>query len=560
MMRRIGTDLRYGLHMMKKAKTFTILAVVTLAIGIGANTAMFSVIYGVLLRPLPFDDPDRLVQIWHTPPQSSFPGIKTFSVSPANYLDWKAQSRSFEGMSAINYTVLSLTGKGEPEALQGREVSPDFFSILRVAPMLGRSFAPQEEQPANSHVVVLSHRLWQTRFGGNAGIVGQTVNLDETPYTVIGVMPRNFHYPEDAQFWVPLAWTPQERAVRGAHDSIVVARLKDGATMQAAQSEMDTISSRLEQEYPADDKGWGAVIVPLQEDMVGDVKPALLVLLGSVFFVLLIACVNVANLMLAKVLDRRKEIAVRTALGASRVRIMQQILAESVALAATGGLLGALLAVVGERALVAYLADQLPRVTEISIDYRVLAFTTAISLLAGVITGLAPAWKLSNVNVHDALKQGSGRGAETGGNRTRSVLVVCEVALSLILLAGAGLLMRSLWKLQSVEPGFDARNVVVGYVSVPGKKYDDPQKWSSMLAQLLQGLRSLPGVQSAAVIDALPMGGGSTQPIAVEGRPVVAMSEQPEMPLRRAGPGYFSTLHVRVLRGREFNDGDIPGR
>lgn len=559
-MKQLLSDFRYGARMMRKAKVFAAIAVVTLAIGIGANTAIFSVIYGVLLRPLPFNEPDRLVQIWHTPPQSSFPGMKTFSVSAANYLDWKAQSRSFENMAISSYSGLNLTGNGEPQPLRGLRVSPEFFSVLQASPMLGRTIAAGEDQPGREHVIVLSHGLWTAKFGADPSLVGRNVTLDETPYTVIGVMPRNFRYPETAEFWVPLAFTPAERSVRGEHHYGVVARLKPGVDIHSAQSEMDTISHRLEQLYPVDDKGWGAITVPLKEDLVGDVRPALLVLLGSVVFVLLIACVNVANLMLAKILDRRKEIAIRNALGASRARILQQVLSESVVLSLIGGILGAALAYLGVHAIVTYLSDRLPRAADITVDWRVLVFTLLISVIAGVLTGLAPALRLSHVNVSDELKRGSGRGAETGGKRTRSALVVAEVALSLMLLAGAGLLLRSLWKLQSVDPGFDVHNVLTGNFSVPRTKLPTPLQATTFYQQILQNLRTVPGVESAALIDDLPLSGGSMQPIAVEGRPAAAMADQPEMPVRQASADYFRTMRIRVVQGREFNDDDVIGR
>src|SRR5689334_2962812 len=484
-MKQLRADFRYGLRMMMKSKLFSIIAVLTLGIGIGANSTIFSVVYGVLLRPLPFKNPERLMYIWHTPPQTSFPGVKTFSVSPANYFDWKDQSHSFEQMAVSGFKGLNLTGIGEPQALRGQAVSPEYFSVLGVAPMLGRSFAPDEDQSGRDHVVILSYGLWKSHFGADRGIVGRTINLDENPYTVIGVMPSNFRFPEYAEFWSPLSWTPATRAVRGAHDLSVIARLKPGVDLHTAQAELNTISRRLEQEYPVDDKGWGAIVVPLREDMVGDVRPALLVLLGAVLLVLLIACANVANLMLAKILDRRTEIAVRSALGASRSRILQQVLSEAVLLAIFGGVLGTLLAIFGVSAIVGYLSDQLPRAREISLDQWVLGFTLLISVATGLITGVVPAWRLSNVNVGEALKHG-GRGADTGGKHTRSILVVAEVALSLILLVGAGLLMRTLWKLQSVDPGFNPHNVLTASLSLADKKFSTPQQTSLFYEQVRQ--------------------------------------------------------------------------
>jgi predicted permease len=389
--------------------------------------------------------------------------------------------------------------------------------------------------------------------------VGRTINLDENPYTVIGVMPSNFRFPEYAEFWSPLSWTPATRAVRGAHDLSVIARLKPGVDLHTAQAEMNTISRRLEQEYPVDDKGWGAIVVPLREDMVGDVRPALLVLLGAVLLVLLIACANVANLMLAKILDRRTEIAVRSALGASRSRILQQVLSEAVLLAIFGGVLGTLLAIFGVSAIVGYLSDQLPRAREISLDQWVLGFTLLISVATGLITGVVPAWRLSNVNVGEALKHG-GRGADTGGKHTRSILVVAEVALSLILLVGAGLLMRTLWKLQSVDPGFNPHNVLTASLSLADKKFSTPQQTSLFYEQVRQQVKAVPGVTSAALVTSLPFSGGSIQPVGLEGHPVVAMADQPEVPVRLISADYFRSMGIGILQGREFTDNDTSER
>src|SRR6266576_1461401 len=311
-------DIRFGYRMLRKAPAFTVVAVIVLALGIGANTAIFSVVNSVLLRPLPFQDPDHLVQVWHVPPQKSFPGVSKFSVSPANYLDWASQNHSFEGMAIYGYANYNLTGKGEPESISAIRVSPEFFSVLRARPLLGRTFAPEENQAGHGQVVVLSQPFWQTHFASDPNIVGQAISLNSQSYTVVGVMPARFSFPTSSdpkmqpQVWTPLAWTDEQRVVRGNHNYHVIARLQPKSDVKQAQAEMTTISSRLEQQYPADDKGWGAIVVPLREEMVGEVRPALLILLGAVAFVLLIACANVANLSLVKVLARKKEIAIRT--------------------------------------------------------------------------------------------------------------------------------------------------------------------------------------------------------------------------------------------------------
>jgi len=409
MMTGVLQDFRYALRQLRKSPGFTAVAVITLALGIGANTAIFSVVNGALLRPLAFREPDRLVHVWHVPPAKSFPGMTTFAVSAANYLDWKSQNQVFENMAIYTYHGFTLTGGEKPEQVDAGAVSSSFFETLGVQPMLGRFFSPQEDQPGRSNVVVFSHRFWQDHFGSNAAIVGHNINIDGQNFLVAGVMPPSFRYPDFAQVWTPMAWTDRERAVRGEHHYSVVARLKSGIALKQAQAAMNTISSRLEQLYPDDNREWGAVVVPLHDDLVSDVRPALLVLLGAVAFVLLIACVNVANLALAKTLSRRKEIAIRTALGASSARVLRQILAETVLLALAGGALGLTFAHSGVRLIMAFLADKLPRSIDVGLDAKVLAFTAAISLLTGIVAGAVPALRLTRADVNQALKQGLGR-------------------------------------------------------------------------------------------------------------------------------------------------------
>jgi len=554
-------DFRYALRQLRKSPGFAAVAVITLALGIGFNTAIFSVVNAVLLRPLAFADASRLVRIWHVPPEKSFPGMTTFPVSAANYLDWERQTQVFDHMAIYSYHGFTVTGGDKPEQLSAGAVSSGFFATLGVQPMVGRVLSPEEDQPGRSHVVVLSYRLWQEHFGGNPGIVGHDINLDGQPYLVAGVMPSNFQFPDFAKMWTPMAWTDQERAVRGEHHSIVIARLKPGVDLNRAQAEMNTISDRLQQQYPDDDKGWGAVVVPMQQDLVSDVRPALLVLLGAVAFVLLIACVNVANLALAKTFSRQKEIAIRTALGATSARILRQILTETVLLALAGGALGLAFAHFAVRFIVAFLADKLPHSIEVGLDSKVLIFTAVISVVTGIVAGVLPAWRLTRRDVNQALKQGLGRtDADAGGHRTRSVLVVSEVALSLILLIGAGLMIRSFQNLRNVNPGFDSRQVLTMSVMVSRAKFPSPDQAISFFDRVLQRVRSLPGVESAAVIDNIPLTGGSHQPIAIEGRPVVPMSEQPEVDVRLVSAGYMSAMHIPTLRGRGLSDTDVAGR
>ena len=561
-------DIRFSARMLRKAPAFTVVAVVVLALGIGANTAIFSVVNAVLLKPLPFRDPERLVQVWHVPPAKSFPGMTRFSVSPANYIDWAGQNHVFEKMAIYGYDNYNLAGKSEPEPVFAVTVSPDFFSVLGAMPMLGRTFLPEENQAGHGHVVVLSQGFWQSHFAADPSIVGRAISLNSESYTVVGVIPSKLVFPTSSdpkaqtQMWTPLAWTDAKRAVRGNHNYLVIGRLNSNATVQRAQAEMNTISARLEQAYPADDKGWGAVVVPLRDQLVGGVRPALLVLLGAVGFVLLISCANVANLVLVKTLARQKEIAIRTALGASSVRVVRQILSETMMLGLAGGIVGLFLAHYGVRLIVAFLAQSLPRATGIGVDAPVLTFTLAVSVMTGIIAGLIPALRANRANINDSLKQGVGRtDADSGGNRIRSGLVISEVALSLVLLIGAGLMLRSLWQLRSVDPGVDPHNVVTTTVTLSPTKYAKPEQQVAFFDQLLQRLRSLPGVVSAGAIDALPVsGGGSTQPVAAEGHPTVPMSEQPEVAVRVVEPGFFETMKVPLLQGRLLNVSDVADR
>jgi len=563
-MQNVLQELRHGLRTLNRSRAFAIAAVLVLALGIGANTAIFSVVNAVLLRPLAFPQPDQLVQIWHTPPQKSFPGMKEFAVSAANYLDWAAQNHVFQQMSIYSWSHYNLTGKGEPQFISARGVSAEFFSVLQAEPIIGRVFSRDEDQPGHNHVAILSENFWRNQFGADPGIVGQDISLDGSAYRVIGVIPAKFQFPitsdpvEAAKIWTPLAMTDLERAVRGEHHYLVIGRLRAGVDIQQAQAEMDTISRRLEQEYPADDKGWGAVVKPLREELTGEVRTPLLVLLGAVALVLLIACANVANLVLARVVSRQKEIAVRSALGASRIRLLRQIVCETVVLSVVGGLLGLLIAHFGVQLIVAFLASKLPRASAITVDGFVLAFTLAVSLAAGILAGLVPAFRLSNVNVSEALKQGTRTSSDTGGNRTRGVLVVSEVALSLMLLVGAGLLIRTLWALRKVDPGLDPHNVVAVIPSVSRTTFPQPAQEIAFYQQLVDKLKPLPGVESAAVIDDLPLNGGSNQPIQIEGRPLQAMADQPEVAVRMSSPGYFHTMHIPLLRGRDFGDQDTP--
>jgi predicted permease len=550
-------DVRYGLRVLLKSPVFTAVAVLSLALGIGANTAIFSVVNGILFRPLPYPDSERLVAVWHTPPQESFPGLDRFSVSPANYLDWREQSRSFEQIAAYEYAGFSLSTSSDPVPVTGAAVSADFFSALRSPAARGRTFTAEEEQEGRNQVVLLSHGLWQRAFGADPSLVGRTVTLNSRSYTVVGVMPAGFQFPQEVELWVPLAWDAQQRHVRSIHDSLVVARLKPGVSLEQAQAEMSTISSRLEQQYPEDNKGWGARVIPLQEDLVGDARPALLVLFSAVGFVLLIACANVANLMLARGANRRKEIALRIALGATRGRVVRQLLTESVLLALLGGLLGLLLAHWGGELLLQLSSGSLPNPGDIGVDRWVLGFTLLISLAAGVVAGIAPALQFSKSEMGETLKQGTGRGGGSVKQRTRKALVVCEVALSLILLVGAGLMLRSFWKLQNIDPGFDASNTLTMAVMLSSTRYSEPQQQLSFLDRVLENIKAQPGVVSAGVTTTIPLGGGgSKQPYTVEGRPAGPVAEQPLAQTRYVSTDYFKAIGIPLKQGRHFSEQD----
>jgi predicted permease len=556
------SDFKHGLRVLLKNPAYTAAAIIVLALGIGANTAIFSVVNAVLLRPLPFRDPARLVQVWHVPPPKSFPGMTEFAVSAANFIDWQKENHVFDKMAILTGSALTLTGNDQPEELQGAAVSSDFFSIMQARPILGRTFTDDEDHPGKNHVIVLSYGLWKTRFAANPDIVNRTVNFEGEPYTIAGVMGEKFDYPDFAQYWKPMGWTDKERAVRGEHHYLVVARLKPDVTLLQSQAEMNTISSRLADQYPDDDKGWGAVIVPLREERVAQVRPSLLILLGAVAFVLLIACANVANLVLAKTLGRRKEIAVRLALGASAGRVIQQILAETILLSTAGAAFGLALAHFGIQLTVKFLAGNLSKSTEVTLDAGVLLFTLALAVTTGFLAGILPAIRLTKTNVNDALKQGLGKtDSDSGGGRTHSILVVSEVALSLMLLVGAGLMIRSLWQLSAVDAGFDSHNLLTMTMVVTGSKYSGPIDEIAFYDRVLSKVRALPGVTSAGLIDTLPITqDGSHQPVAIEGRPVQAMSDQPEVDTRLISPGYFSVMHIPLHRGRDFSSADAPDR
>ncbi|HEX6464885.1 MAG TPA: ADOP family duplicated permease, partial [Vicinamibacterales bacterium] len=555
----VMSDIRLALRVLKRAPSFTLGVVVVLALGIGANTAIFSIVSAVLLRPLPFPDSARLVRLFHVPPQRAFPGITRFSVSPANFDDWQRDSRTFEKMAIYHGARFTITGSGNPESVLGTAVGDGFFDIVGITPELGRAFLPEEDLPARGHVVILSDGFWKSHFGGSRDVLGRTLTLDGESYTVVGVMPPSFtnaSWAATAQpLFVPTAFTAQQRAVRDNHNNQVIARLKPGVDVAKAQAEMDAISKRLEAAYPKDNAGWGAIVIPLRDLIVTDVRQPLLILLAAVGLVLLIACANAGNLLFARALSRRKEIAIRAALGAGRGRVFQQLLVESMVLAVAGGAAGMLLARVALASAAAPLAGQLPRGNEITIDGRVLLFAAAISILTGLIAGTMPALRAGRTDLNDSLKEG-GRADAAIGVRTRRVLIVGEVALSLVLLAGAGLMGRTLLALSRVDAGFDPHNVLTLRVSLPRTKYSKTSEVLGFFDRAIERLRALPGVQAAGAIDSLPLQGGSVQPIVLEGHTELLPREQPTVMVRKISSGYLRAMNIPILRGRDVSAGD----
>jgi putative ABC transport system permease protein len=504
-MQTLWQDLRYGARMLLKNPGFTAIAIITLALGIGANAAIFSVVNTVLLRPLPFKDPDRLMWIRET----WLPKFPEFSVSPGNFLDWKKQNTVFERLVAFNGLSFNMVGMGDPEQIRGMKVTDGFFATLGAQPQLGRDFSPEEDQPGRDNVVILSYGLWQRRFGGDPKILNQALTLSGQSYTVIGVMPATFRFGgPDLDLWTPMGFTAQQAQIHGGHWLGAIGRLKPGVTEDQARAEMVAIAGRLAAQYPDANTGWSVKIMPLLEFTVRSIKDALLVLLVAVAFVLLIACANVANLLLARAAGRQKEVAIRAALGAGRARIIRQLLTESALLAILGGAAGLLLAKWGTSLLLKLAPEDLPRMSDVTLDGRALAFTAAVTLLTGVIFGLVPALQASMPNLSETMND-TGRGSTEGRRRqfARSALVVMEVASALVLLVGAGLLIKSFWRLQNVNPGFNPAGALTLSVSLPRTKYPEDAQRVAFFRQLLEKVGALPGVQAAGATSPLPMVG-----------------------------------------------------
>jgi len=539
--------------MLIKNPGITIIVIIALALGIGANTAIFSVVNAVLLRPMPYDESERLVFL-----NEQSPVIDEMSISYPNFLDWRAHNQTFEKMGVYNRASYNLTGTGEAERIVTGQVSADLFSALRVNALHGRVFTNDEDKPGGTPVVVLSYGLWQRRFGGQMSVLDQPITLNGKPYTVIGIMPESYAYPSRAEMWVPVGQLSDQISWqnRGNHPGLYgIARLKPGATFKQAEADMTNLGANLEKQYPNTNAATRPRLRPLLEVFVVDARRALWVIFGAVAFVLLIACANIANLLLARATARKKEMAIRTAVGASRWRIVRQLLTESILLSLIGGAIGLALAYLGVQLILYMSPNAIPRSGEIGLDWTVLAFTVAISFVTGILFGLIPAIQAGDVDVHETLKE-SGRGM-SGRQWLRSALVVVEVATTLVLLISAGLMIRSFYLLQKVNPGFSHEQLTSFSISLPQKKYANEEARQSFYNRLLENVRALPGVESTAAASGLPLGNNGWQTsFLIDGRPEPPREQVPLMEACLVTPDYFKAMNIPVLRGRVFNDRD----
>ena len=556
-------DLKFGLRMLAKNPAFTIIAIITLALGIGANTAIFSLVNTILLRPLPYPHANRLVMIWETEP--SGPG-NLYPASGPDFVDWRAQNGVFESVAAGTSAGAALTGTSQPLQIQGYGVSPKMFHLLGTQPLMGRTFAEDETQPGHNHVVIFSYGLWQRAFGGDRSIVGRNVTLDGEAYDVAGIMPRDFKFPNiwgnRAEFWEPLTLdTPAWKKNRGNHWLFVIGRVKEGVPVEKARADMETLSQRLAHQYPNTNTGVIAKVVTLRDQLVKQVKPALLVLFAAVGFLLLIACVNVANLLLAKAVGRQREIAIRLAVGSGRGRLIRQLLTESILLFVVGGVAGLLVGWSALRMLLhAAPTGYVPGIMQVHLDSWVFLFTFLIAFLAGTLAGLVPAIQASKPNLQDSLKESS-RSVASPHRRSRSVLTAGEIALALMMLIGAALAIKSLVRLLGVQAGFDPTNVLSVRLSLPDARYPKSAQTAAFFRQLLERVQALPGINSAAAASELPLEGGSNGVVYIEGQPIPKnMWSSPLVEWCSVTPGYFGTLRIPLLKGRDFTERDVEGK
>ncbi|HEU4836929.1 MAG TPA: ABC transporter permease [Pyrinomonadaceae bacterium] len=556
-------DIRYAFRMLLKRPGFTVVVVLTMALGIAANTTIFSAIDAVLLNPLPYKDSERLMVVWETNKQLGPEMWDRNEAAIGNFLDWRSRNQSFDQLGALFDTSMNLTGVGEPQRIQSYVVTANFFQVLGVQPMLGRSFLPESETPGSPFTAIISHELWQRQFGSDPNIINKSLTLNAHQVAVIGVMPPAFElqFPinKHVDIWVPMVIDVADPDYHDRRNNFLytVGRLKQGVSQEQAQAEMKLIASQLQQEYPETNAEKGVRVVSLHKQVVGNVESYLYMLFAAVGFLLLIACANVAGLLLARVTARHREVAVRVALGASRWRVMRQLLTESVILSALSGLLGLLLAYGGVKLLLALTPSEVPRLHEIGLHVPVFLWTLTISIVTGVLFGLAPAIQASRPDLNTALKESSGRNPGSfQGSGLRNLLVVSEVAVALLLLVGAGLMTKSFLRLQQVDPGFDATNVVSMNIALPTSKYRD-QQLNIFYDQLFERVRNLPGVKSVGGISPLPLGGTNvSRAVLVEGAPVVALADRPSVGVRVVTPGYFQTMSIPVLKGRSFTEQD----
>jgi len=551
-------DLRFGFRLLLKNPGFSAVAILALALGIGANTAIFSVVDAVLFRPLQFERPNSLVAVWERDLKK---GEDHDSVMAGNFVDWKNRSQIFEAMSAHAGGSVNLTGLAEPERIRGARVSAGLFPLLGITPQVGRVFSPDEDQPGHQRVVIIGDRLWRSKFGGDPEVVGRWITLNNQDYEVVGVMPAGFALPlnEDSEIWTPLVFTNEELTHRNSHYLKVLARLKPDVSLEQANAEMTSLAAQLETEYPKSNDGTGAAVFSLHSEIVGDVKRPLLIFLGAVAFILLIACANVANLMLARAASRQREIAVRIALGASRWRLVRQMLIESVVLALAGGAAGLLLSLWGIEFLSAAAEGMsAPRARSIGLDGRVLLFTFGASVLTGLIFGSVPALQASKPDLNDALKEGGRSSGSLRRNRTRNLLVVSEMALAFVLLVGAGLLINSFLKLRAVDPGLKPGNVLTMNITLPRQKYAKSEQVISFHRQLLEQVAAVPGVETVGSVTALPYG-GSTNSFGYTIESPVSGDQTTSIISQLASAHFFRAIGIPMLGGREFNEGDVDG-
>ncbi len=554
-MQTLWQDVRYATRLMRQNWGFTCIAVLSLALGIGANTALFSVVNAVLLRPLPFPEPDRLVMIWE---DATFIGFPQDTPAPGNYADWKAQSQTFADMAARGNRSFNLTGDGEPQKIQAYEVTANFFPLLGVKPALGRNFTAEEDQPGANKVVMMSHNLWQTRYGGAAGILNRSLILNDEKYTVIGVMPADFQFgPSYIGLWTPIAFSPQDLANHGDHYLNVIGRLKPGVTLAQANADIKAVMKRIGEKFPDEAGQLGANVVSLHEQVAGKMRQSLWLLLGAVGFVLLIACANIAGLLLSRAASRQREMAVRSALGAGRGRIVRQLLTESIVLAGVGGVLGVVLASWSFALLKRLVPAEMASFTLLEIDVRVFGFALAVSLLAGIAFGLAPAWQASKTDLTVALKQGSGRsGFGSGQRRLRNAFVVGEIALALVLLIGAGLLIQTLAKLHGQYDALRAESLLTIRTTLPENKYREQPKRVAFYDQVLERVQALPGVASAGYSTTVPLEwAGGANGLTIEGRQATPNNNW-NANHRQVSAAYLQTMGIALRNGRYFTEQD----